>query len=111
MRKVLEGKITGEKAEEVRTNFLEEFSSEALEQLKKEIGNDKSELSTEPNNPELYDFSKVKPKMFNVHEGDRIEALVNGLKKGESDNQLMKYLSDEFEPSVIEKIKKELKRN
>lgn len=49
--------------------------------------------------------------MFNVHEGDRIEALVNGLKKGESDNQLMKYLSDEFEPSVIEKIKKELKRN
>ena len=37
MRKVLEGKITGKEAEEIRTNFLEEFSPQALEQLKREI--------------------------------------------------------------------------
>ena len=69
-----------------------------------------SELSTKPNNPKLYDFSKVKPEMFDVHEGDRIKALIDGLKRGESDKQLMEYLINEFDPYVIEMIKNELKK-
>ena len=48
--------------------------------------------------------------MFDVHEGDRIKALIDGLKRGESDKQLMEYLINEFDPYVIEMIKNELKK-
>ena len=106
---------------------MNEFPPEAIEVLKKDIANDggksseifggkvnmnlkESELSTKPNNPKLYDFSKVKPEMFDVHEGDRIKALIDGLKRGESDKQLMEYLINEFDPYVIEMIKNELKK-
>lgn len=131
MRKAIEdlaaGKITQEQYDEYYTSFMNEFPPEAIEVLKKDIANDggksseifggkvnmnlkESELSTKPNNPKLYDFSKVKPEMFDVHEGDRIKALIDGLKRGESDKQLMEYLINEFDPYVIEMIKNELKK-
>ena len=134
MRTALEdlasGKIDQIKFEEIKEGFLLEFPDEAIDVLKKDIKEDgftkqsskvfggkvnmnlkESELSTKPNNPKLYDFSKVTPEMFDVHEGDRIKALIfDGLKKGESDKELMKYLVDEFDPYVIQMIKNELKK-
>ena len=131
MRKAIEdlaaGKITQEDYDQVYNSFMNEFPPEAIEVLKKDIANDggksseifggkvnmnlkESELSTKPNNPKLYDFSKVKPEMFDVHEGDRIKALIDGLKRGESDKQLMEYLINEFDPYVIQMIKNELKK-
>ena len=126
---LMSGKIDQIKFEEIKEDFLLEFPDEAIDVLKKDIKEDgftkqsskvfggevnmnlkESELSTKPNNPKLYDFSKVKPEMFDVHEGDRIKALIDGLKKGESDKELMKYLVDEFDPYVIQMIKNELKK-
>ena len=52
---------------------------------------------------------KIK-EMTNVHEGDRIQGVIDGLKSGKSDTELLTYLEGEFDGKpTLEKIKKEVK--
>jgi len=51
---------------------------------------------------------KIK-KLTDVHEGDRIQGVIDGLKSGKSDTELLTYLEGEFDAEpTLEKIKKEL---
>jgi len=61
------------------------------------------------NSEEILNFDpEVVKKLTNVMEGERIEAVIDGLKDGLPDSELLKFLEGEFEPGDLDVIKKEL---
>ena len=80
--------------------FLEgEFDPGDLDVIKKELGITKTTTDFDP---------EVVKKLTNVMEGERIQAVIDGLKNGLPDSELLKFLEGEFEPSDLDLIKKEL---
>ena len=61
------------------------------------------------NSEEIQTFDpEVVKKLTNVMEGERIEAVIDGLAKGLPDSELLGFLEGEFEPGDLDVIKKEL---
>ena len=80
--------------------YLEgEFEPSDLNLIKKELGITKTTTDFDP---------EVVKRLTNVMEGERIEAVIEGLKNGLPDSELLKFLEGEFDPKDLDFIKKEL---